>query len=143
MKLYLALPDDLPHVMPVVAGLIDDALTNHSANELSLPDIVQGLVEQRMQLWIAMDNNRVVQAVTVTQIATYPQKRRLRFLTLRGLDIEKWVGMLKNIEDWALAHGCVEIEAWVRPGLRKMLVEKQGFERQYEVVTKELRGTIQ
>ena len=47
----------------------------------NIEDIYEGLIDDRMQLFISWNNDRVESAI-VTEIAKYPQSKVLRYLSL-------------------------------------------------------------
>lgn len=125
---------NLPLVLPALADDLKRVVEEHVHDELTAETVQQSLMEERSQLWLCLEDEKVL-AWAVTIVVSYPSTRRLRFALLSGEDMDAWLDRLDYLEEWSKQYGCEGIEAWVRPGLRKKL-EKQGFRKTYEVVTK-------
>lgn len=78
-----------------------------------------------------------MQLAAITRILVYPNKKRLSIDLIVGKEMEDGVPYLQQVERWAAERGCVEIEAHVRPGVRKVM-EKYGFSKPYEVITRSI-----
>jgi len=72
----------------------------------------------------------------VTEIALYPRRKVCRVWLFAAVDAPAWIaGRLENIEAWAKAEGCSEIEMSGRLGWRKRL---PGWAVREVMMTKEL-----
>lgn len=124
--------DMLDDVWPQVAPLIERAL-RHSRGELTADDVRHDLLEQYMQLWVAADERKKVEACLVTQIVIYPKRKMLRIVVLAGKKSHRWGCGWEMISTWARLAGCDGVEAHARPGIAR-LYKKLGFRNYYSVV---------
>ena len=141
VKVVLVNEDDVDLVWDECESLIDIAL-KHSEGELISSDVYEQLMNNTMQLWIAMEHGEVIAAM-ITQVISYPRKRVLRVITLGGKDgsgLDKWYMFLDMIEGFALKTGCTALEAWTRKGMVRKLKD---WNHSYMVITKELKQRIQ
>lgn len=111
---------------------------DHTFGELSLDDI-RGFCESRdMQLWMIATGRKICGAGT-TQIVTYPAFSACRIVTLAGSEFDQWMGIAHaTIEEWALANGCRDIEAYCRKGFVPKLLDI-GYKHRYSVAHKRLK----
>ena len=129
-------------IIPLIWGrLLPDILSKIEVlarGELSTGELYKGLCSGANQLWL-YHHLEQLQAWCITSIVDYDVVKRLRFLLLGGRNLEQWIQHIDTIERWAAARGCAEVEAWVRPGLRKKL-DRFGYAKAYEVVLKKLNA---
>jgi hypothetical protein len=135
MTLSLVPKEAIPVIWPAMEPMIAEVIDTRG-QELAIVDVFQNLVAERNQLWLYGQRAKL-QAWAITSISTYAAVKRLRLILLGGENIDEWLQHVDAIEQWALAFGCTEAEAWVRPGLRKKL-ERFGYEKAYEVVVKKI-----
>jgi len=110
---------------------------DHTFGELSCADIKQLCMNEQMQLWMMAKGSRIVGAGT-TQIIIYPGLKACRVITLAGNNFDEWMGLCYvYMKEWAKAHGCTAMEAYVRKGFVPKLAEL-GFKHRYSVVHIEL-----
>jgi hypothetical protein len=62
----------------------------------TINDIQSGLFNDRMQLFISWNNNKIESAV-VTEIAQYPQSKVLRYFLAGGSNLENWLERIQEI----------------------------------------------
>jgi hypothetical protein len=131
----LVAKENMPKVWPGVKSFVAKAIP-FNAGEYSIDHVVHELAAGRFQLWIGFDESQTpleLKLIAVTSISTYPERKRLRFEFIAGKDFEKFFENLNEIEQWARQYGATETEAYVRPGVAKLL-QKLGFSRPYEMV---------
>jgi len=75
--------EDVEFIWSQVAPLLEKALDE----TYSIKDILYGLANDRMQLFISWHNDKVESAV-VTEIAQYPQSKVLRYFLAGGTNLE-------------------------------------------------------
>jgi len=141
VKVVLVNGEDVDLVWDECESLIDMAL-KHSEGELISRDVYDNLIDNTMQLWIAMEHGETIAAM-ITQVISYPRKRVLRVITLSGKDgsgLDKWYMFLDMIEGFALRTGCSALEAWTRKGMVRKLKD---WKHSYMVITKDLKQRIQ
>ena len=134
-KLILIHPELIDEIWPQVEKHLD-RIAPHSEGELTTEDFHTALLSKDMQLWVAVDDELQVLASMVSQIISYPRKRVLRILAIGGVDMERWMGHLPAVEDWAMEVGCSSLELWGRKGWQKMLKD---WNDSYVVMTKDLK----
>jgi len=130
-------PEQLESVWPLIADKLDKAI-ERSRGRWSMDALYQALQSEMYHLWLAFDNDNVVDGVGVTQIVTYPNRRMLAIQFLGGENFMDWVwSMLGTFNNFARDVGCEGIEATGRDGFWKWL-SKDGFEKAYTVFEKRL-----
>ena len=101
----------------------------------AIEDIYEGLIDDRMQLFISWNNNRVESAV-VTEIAVYPQSKVLRYFLAGGTNLENWLERIQIIiEKFAKRENCTHIEVAGRKGWVRKL---KGFKVKSYLLNKEI-----
>lgn len=109
--------------------------TRYSEGELEPEDFKTYLLDEQMQLWIAIDDEKII-ASMVTQIIIYPQKRVLRIIAIAGGEMERWISFLPGLEELAMDQGCSAMEVWGRKGWLKVLEE---YRCSYHILSKDLK----
>ena len=135
-KVFNVEVDDIPVIWENVLPLIN--LSQVEGNEMSQEDFFESLMNQDMQLWVALEDTEVV-ACMVTRIVSYPQKRLLRFVFIGGEGMDKWLENLPIVENFALINGCTSLEIWGRKGWIKILKD---WECKYHIITKDLTNRM-
>ena len=110
----------------------------HSEGELAPEDFYEAIHNGEMQLWLAVEGKELL-ASMVTQVVPYPKKTVLRIISIGGDDMEKWIGYIPLIEDWALSMGCTSLECWGRKGWLKVLKD---WKCSYHIITKDLTSRM-
>ena len=123
--------EDLEFIWSQVAPLIEKALDE----TYSIKDILYGLANDRMQLFISWNDNRVESAV-VTEIAQYPQAKILRYFLAGGRNLENWLERIQEkIEKFAKQNKCTHLEVAGRKGWVRKL---KGFSVKAYLLNKEI-----
>jgi hypothetical protein len=78
--------EDVEFIWSQVAPLLEKALDE----TYNIEDILYGLANDRMQLFISWNNNTVESAV-VTELAQYPNSKILRYFLAGGTNLENWL----------------------------------------------------
>jgi len=138
LKPHLLYPDDVPYVWEDVAPMLAKASV-HSEGELEPEDFLEPLSTGEMQLWVAYEDNDIINAAMVTQFIQYPQKKILRIISLAGEDFKEIKNFQAMIEGFAIKYGCTAIELWGRKGWKKLLPD---WKDAYTVYTKELQHRL-
>lgn len=137
------LSDDVPKVWDLVAPLLQKCL-NETAGEYDLPATLVNLLARDWQLWLGVTAFKGdIKAVAVTEIVYYPKRKVCRFIMLSGTGADSILKLRDDLAAWAMSFNCVGIEAWCRPGMAKLLVERAGFSPKYHVVTLDLKRSLQ
>lgn len=71
-------------------------------------------------LWLATDGENVA-AACVTQITQSEWRKVCSFVALGGIGIERWFGLLPEIEAYAKAEGCHSMRVVGRKGWARLL----------------------
>ena len=104
--------EDVEFIWSQVAPLLEKALDE----TYTIKDILYGLVNNRMQLFISWNDNKVESAV-VTEIAHYPQSKVLRYFLAGGTNLENWLERIQEvIEKFAKKENCTHLEVAGRKG---------------------------
>lgn len=140
IKLLRVMPETMVMSWATVSPLLEKAL-EHNNQEMTLADVAENIVNDRAQLWVVIQNN-IPRAMSVTEIVTFPRKKVCRIVLLGGVSFEEWKHILVDLENWALMHGCIELDAYCRPGMARK-AKTMGFEQSSIVMTKNLRGRLQ
>lgn len=91
-----------------------EAALEYSGGTHDFSDIVQGLIEQKMQLWPAP------KGCIVTEIVVYPKKKMLHVF-LGGGELEQLLDMHSDVIEWAKGQGCSGMTITGRHGWKKPL----------------------
>lgn len=114
-------------IKPLLEKALDETYT--------IDDIYKGLIEDRMQLFISWNDDRVESAV-VTEIAQYPQSKVLRYFLAGGVNLENWLERIqKVIEKFAKKENCTHLEVAGRKGWVRKL---KGFRVKAYLLNKEI-----
>jgi hypothetical protein len=129
--LYGVLSDEVNDVWFEVLPLIESAL-EYGDGKYDTHSIYQKLKSREMQLWLSL--NKGIEALCITQIQIYPQKKVCLLHVVAGRDMNHWLQFLDEIETWAKQQGCQSLEAYGRPGWKKVT----GWEQIHVVIRKRI-----
>lgn len=90
------------------------------------PDTLGDLIEGRRLLWIVLsgDGGGIASAATTIIYASATGKR-CRIAACGGAGVRDWIGAIADIEAFAKAEGCTEIELEGRRGWQRLLPDYQ------------------
>ena len=117
--------ENLDETWPFVEKLITYAL-EYADGKYRVEHILQGIKDQKMQLWVVSGSQKGVYSVCVTQVINYPAKKTMLILLCAGEHMAVWLHYINVLKDFAKANQCVAIEEYGRPGWAKYL-GKLGF----------------
>jgi hypothetical protein len=87
-----------------------------------LYDVYVGIQTNKMQLWIAFNDDKQIVGCEVTTITDYPSRRLLTSLFTGGKSLRLWRDeMMEVLLRWAEDNECTGIEGYGRKGWIKML----------------------
>ncbi len=138
VRAHLLSPEDVPYIWEEVAPLLAK-VTPHTEGELEPDDFIEPLTHGDMQLWVVVEEKKVIAAL-VTQIIPYPQKKVLRLISLAGDDFNQIKDFLDMVEAFAVKCECGSLEMWGRKGWKKLLSD---WKDSYVVYTKDLKTRMQ
>ena len=123
--------EDVDFIWSQVAPLLEKALDE----TYTIQDIKHGLLNDRMQLFISWNNDRVESAV-VTEIAEYPQSKVLRYFLAGGTNLNNWLENIQiTIEKFAKRENCTHLEVAGRKGWVRKL---KGYKVKAYLLNKEI-----
>ncbi len=123
--------EDVEFIWSQVKPLLEKALDE----TYTIGDIYKGLLDDRMQLFISWNDDRVESAV-VTEIAQYPQSKVLRYFLAGGTNLDNWLERIqKVIEKFAKKENCTHLEVAGRKGWVRKL---KGFRVKAYLLNKEI-----
>ena len=124
--------EDLEFIWSQVAPLIEKALDE----TYNIKDILYGIANDRMQLFISWNDNRVESAV-VTEIAQYPQAKILRYFLAGGTNLDNWLERIQEkIEKFAKQNKCTHLEVAGRKGWVRKL---KGYKMKAIILSNEIK----
>lgn len=106
---------------------IEDALA-YSGGTHTFADVVNGIVDGRMQFWPAP------RGCAVTEIVVYPRKRVLHVF-LAGGDMDQILDMINSAVEWGKGQGCAGMTIAGRHGWQRVLA-KHGYKPVMTVLEK-------
>jgi hypothetical protein len=136
-RIALVSPDDVHVIWPSILEYVEEVVS-HSQGEMTSENFYEELTNGSMQLWVSIEGKEVL-ACMITQIAPYPNKQVLRIIALGGVEMDKWIQFLPDIEHWAMGIGCTALEAWGRKGWLRIL---QDWKCSYHILTKDLTARM-
>ncbi len=138
IKARLLAPEDVAYMWEEVVPLLA-RVAPHTEGEMEPDDYIEPLTHGDMQLWVVVENKRVIAAL-ITQIIPYPQKKILRLISLAGEEFDKIKDFLDVVEAFAIKYECSALEMWGRKGWKKLLPD---WKDSYIVYTKDIRTRMQ
>lgn len=127
------LPDDVSMVISefIRCGPWIEAALKHCGGTHKLDDVLEGILRGEFQLWPGVDS------VVVTEICEFPRRKVLNYF-LAGGDGQELRKMLVDLELFAKSRGCTAVTLTGRKGWLRSFLPKEGYEAQWQVMTKEL-----
>ena len=124
--------EDLLFIWSQVSPLLEKALDE----TYTIKDILYGLSNDTMQLFISWNNNKVESAV-VTEIANYPNAKILRYFLAGGTNLNNWLERIQEkIEKFAKQNECTHLEVAGRKGWVRKL---KGYQMKAIILSKEIK----
>ena len=123
--------EDLFLIWQQCSPLLEKALDE----SYEIADILKGIKEDRFQLFISWNQNKVESAI-ITELATYPRTKILRYVLAGGNNLESWLDSIQEvIEKFAIINNCNQVEVAGRTGWKKKL---KGFKQKAILLSKEI-----
>jgi hypothetical protein len=133
-------PDQIPAAWEELEPFVLDAL-HYAKGELSVEDVKKFLLQGYFAAFALAKEGRI-QLVMITELCNWPQYSSVRVLAMAGNNFDAAKQFLSAFEAWVLSKGAVEIEAWCRPEMSRLL-RRLGFLKAYEIVRLDLRSKLQ
>ena len=140
---------DITHTITMVPPIYASTMWTEGREQLAravarsngrwnLEFLYAAILNGNQQLWLAFDEDQVIDGVGTTEIYQYPEKKMLAIQFLGGDKFNDWVwDMLDKFKSFGKDTGCSGIEATARMGFWKWL-EQDEFERSYVVYERSL-----
>lgn len=99
-------------------------LGRHANPELTFDDIVEGIIDQSVQLWIVVENRdgKKLKAVFLTSVERDKEDWVLSLFNLGGEDPKSWVSACHQaMHEFAKKEGCARVRLCGRPGWQRIL----------------------
>lgn len=140
-SLTLVWQQNIPTAMQRIGGLLEEALDNYGAGEVTMQNYYEMLLRGQAHLWLLARPSGSIDLAAITRIVVYPAQKALSIDLIAGKNMEEAVKFLGPVERWAAELGCTRTEAWVRPGITRVM-SKYGFEKKYEVITRPIARSL-
>jgi len=121
------------HLWSSVEPVLERAVSRNGG--FTMNDILQHVSRGTMQMWLSIQDNEI-EAVGITKIEVYPQKKTCLLLFVAGKDYENWKPYLKDLEEWAVKIGCTELKFIGRKGWARIITD---YDDNNVMYTKQLR----
>jgi len=121
--------ENIDNIWPMAEPHLAKAVDRN--NGFSLDDVRLQLKSRSMQMWLSVTDENIIEAVGITQIHVYPQKKTGFLLFLGGKDIDHWRPFMSQLERWAVANGCTDFEFIGRQGWSKIMKDFKAVEIVY------------
>lgn len=118
MRLREISPDGVLAVWPHARGYVLSAV-RYEDPEYSELDILNFLMSGGLTLFV-MEAEKILGGVVVS-IHAYPNTKRCRIRWCGGEDMEDWIALLSEIEEWAAQQGCTSVRISGRKGWERVL----------------------
>lgn len=111
-------PDKVSLIWPRVDGLIFTAMKKGGIG--SFAAVQRVVLEGKAQLWLAISGQEI-EAAAVTELMQTEWRLSCNVLACAGREMERWVGLLDKIEDFARVEGCSVVHITGRHGWERVL----------------------
>ena len=140
MQIYKIAHDRVTSTWLHVRPFLDSALNKYGVNErFPLDCVLMDLVNGNSQLWVIVENDKVVSA-TVTEVEHYPLGDQIIIFLMGGESMEDWGDMLHDaMVKYAKEIGAKWIDTGSRRGIGKKFYDRLGYTRKYETYSFEVK----
>ena len=128
MKALLVSQKMLKSIWPMVSDILQSAVSLFDG--YILEDVLDRLKDGRYLLFVAAED-KTIHAALVLQVIDYPQKKTCHVHLVAGKGVNNWIGLMADIEEFANAMGCEDIEFIGRHGWSKLIPEFDSPARLY------------
>lgn len=133
--------DEIPNAWEEIQPYLERSV-EASMGMSSVDQLYKQLCEARASAIVVMRDG-VVETVLVVTITQYPTYRAACVTACGGKNLTDAAREHFDIlESWALLNECSEIEAWVAPGMARLL-RRVGFKHKKAIVSYSLRSRLQ
>jgi hypothetical protein len=121
LRLVLRRPEDVWALDEQQLGWL--ALSLRGDTRFTIWDMLRDIAAERAQLWAIEDDAGEATALLVTRLVQYARCSSLEIHLCGGRSIERWLGMLPELEQHARNLGCRFVELCGRRGWERILPE--------------------
>lgn len=135
-KLVCIDPEKINLIWPQVSHFIHAAFVTGLGDDT--PETVKADLDNKMALlWVVWDGKGLIAAAT-TKLMVQPNGRKQCVITsCGGRELPRWIGFIKELEDYARAEGCTQFRMMGRPGWKTWFKE-YGYVEPWVCLQKEL-----
>lgn len=131
---------EIEAVWPDIEGFIARSV-DQSNGTTSVETIFQLLMQQEATMFATLRNGRP-ELVLVVRLVQYAKFVTARVIAMAGKNLKEAKAFLPALEAWALTQGAIEIEAWSRPAVARLL-QHVGMKERSRCMVLNLRGKLQ
>jgi len=139
-EFWIFLPEQIPSAWDELQPFVETAL-RHAHGEMLSADIKNLLLQGAFAAFAVVRYGKI-QLVFICELCGWQQYSSVRILLLAGKELAQAIRFFPVFQSWVLSKGAVEIEAWTRPSMSRML-RSLGFNKSYDVVRFDLRSKLQ
>ena len=140
LKPYVYLAEQIPLAWEALEPFMQRAVAA-GRGEITVEVIYQMLVNQEALAFVTLEGDKV-EAMLVVRLIDYSTYRAARIIACSGRRLAEAMQFIDALEAWALTQGAVEIEAWCRPAMTR-LVRRFGWQPKLAIVSRDLRRKLQ
>lgn len=137
---YVYTPESIPLMWDELESVLQRCF-DRSYGMLDPQQVRHWLMHGLATAFATVRDGRIVAAFIVMKV-DYPTYSVARILLCAGKDLRGAMRFVDALDAWALTQGCVEIDAWCRPGMAR-LVRRWGWHHKLAIVSRDLRRKLQ
>lgn len=137
----IAHPAQIEGLWEEMEPFIQRSVEHSPVGMLTVDSIRQLLLEDHAAVMYTTRDERIV-ALLVVRKVHYASYCSVRIIACAGRELKEASRFIDVLSAWCLTMGCVELEAWCRPAMVRLL-RHFGFRTKITVVSLDLRGKLQ
>lgn len=137
---YLYTPELILHVWDEMEVLLLPCF-EETKGMIDSKSVRRWLLEGHATAFATVENDRMA-AVLIIMPVEYVNYKAARVIACGGSDLRGATKFIDALEAWALTQGCVELEAWCRPVVAR-LIHGFGWEHKLTILCRDLRRKLQ
>lgn len=125
MKLSIIPREAVPAVWPHILSLVEKIASGHHGQKIrrSPENICAALVDGSEIGWVVLDKDDNAVALVLGAMLDFPLRRVMRIHSCVGDNRREWLHLLSEIEEFAKANGCADMEIICRKGWARDLIQ--------------------
>ena len=132
--------ENIPHIWPELEALLLPCF-EETKGMLDSASVYEWLTCGWATAFAVVENGRLITALIVMPV-DYSTYRCARVVACGGTDLRGATRFIDALEAWALTQGCVELEAWCRPVVAR-LIHGFGWNQKLIILNRDLRRKLQ